>query len=435
MKKTKLVVIGGGSSYTPELMEGIIKYHHLLSITEVWLVDIPEGEEKLKIIEQLSNRMVTKANSPIKIIATFDRKKAIQNATYIITQIRVGQLEMRRNDEYIPMKHGVIGQETTGPGGFMKALRTIPVLLDICRDIEELAPNAWLLNFTNPAGVVTEAILNHTQVKAVGLCNNPINFYKRFAAIYDVDMKDVSLQFVGINHLSWITDLYINGQSHIDDILTGKFSGYEAKNIPALDWDTEFLQSLGAIPSGYHKYYYQQDDILRKQIMEYDNNQTRADYVQQVEKELFELYSNEAVQEKPKILEKRGGAYYSEAAINLIKSIHLNEKKIHTLNVKNNGTIPCLPNHSCIEVNCLVENHKITPLQIGEIKPSIRGLLQIVNAYEELTVKAAIKGDKDLAYQALTLHPLVPSYKKAKIIFDEMLTVNQAYLPQFKGGM
>lgn len=431
MKSLKLAVIGGGSSYTPELVEGIINNQDVLNVSEIWLVDTAEGEEKLSVIENLSKRMVEKAQCTIKIVATLDRRKAIKDATYVITQIRVGQLKMRRMDEYISIKHGVIGQETTGAGGFMKALRTVPVMLDICKDMEELAPDAWLLNFTNPAGIITEAILKHSNINAIGLCNNPINFYKKFATTYNVAMKDVSINFAGINHLIWITELYVKGQSKMEDILTGKSNSYEAKNIPSFGWDLEFLQSLGAIPCGYHKYYYQTDQILEKQLEQYKHNETRADQVQQVEKELFEIYKNPRLEEKPEALEQRGGAYYSEAAINLIKSIHLDSKEIHTLNVRNNGTLSCLPNDVSIEVNCVVENHQITPLHVGGVSTQIRGLLQHVKAYEELTVEAAITGNRGIALQALTSHPLIPSFDRAKSILDEMLPVNEQYLPQF----
>lgn len=431
MDSLKLTVIGGGSSYTPELLEGIIKNQEILNVSEVWLVDVEQGKEKLSIIEDLSKRMVEKAQCSIKIVATFDRKEAIKDASYVITQIRVGQLAMRRNDEYLSIKQGVIGQETTGAGGFMKALRTIPVMLDICKDIEEVAPDAWLLNFTNPAGIITEAILKHSNVKVIGLCNNPINFYKKFASTYNVSTEEVSINFVGINHLIWITGLYISGESRIDDILRGKSDIYEAKNIPSFGWDLDFLQSMQAIPCGYHKYYYQSDQIFEKQLEQLRNNETRADQVQQVEKELFEIYQNPEVHEKPQALEKRGGAYYSEAAINLIKSIHSNSKKIHTLNVRNNGTISCLPDDVSIEVNCVVERHQITPLQVGEVPTQIRGLLQNVKAYEELTVEAAVTGNKGTALQALTLHPLISSAERAKNILAEMLPVNEQYLPQF----
>ncbi|CEI81934.1 6-phospho-beta-glucosidase [Oceanobacillus oncorhynchi subsp. incaldanensis] len=428
MKSIKLAIIGGGSSYTPELLEGVIAEAEHLPIKEVWLVDIPAGERKLHIIEALAKRMIKKSGLLIHIFATMDREKAIEGADYVITQFRVGQLEMRRNDEYISMKHGVIGQETTGAGGFMKALRTIPVILEICKEMERLAPDAWLLNFTNPAGVVTEAVLKHSKIKVVGLCNNPINFYKKFAAVYDVPVEAVRIHFTGVNHLIWITELYIHGQSHIQDVLTGQSESYEAANIPNFDWDMDFLQSLGAIPCGYHRYYYQTDTILKKQRAGYKNKKTRADQVQKVEKELFELYQNPELDRKPEALEQRGGAYYSEAAIQLMKSIHLDTQHIHTLNVRNNGAISCLPESACVEVNCIVEKHKITPLQTSEPSPQIRGLLQIVKAYEELTVEAATTGNKGIAIQALTLHPLIPSADKAKEILDDMLAVNKPYL-------
>src|SRR5699024_10959574 len=240
--------------------------------------------------------------------------------------------------------------------------------------------------------------------------------------------------FTGINHLIWITDLYIKGESRINDILTGQSDIYEAKNIPDFGWDLDFLQSLQAVPCGYHKYYYQSDRILEEQREQFKRNETRADQVQKIENELFELYQNPDLDVKPKALEQRGGAYYSEAAINLIKSIQLNTKQVHTLNVRNNGTISCLPDDVCIEVNCVVESHQATPLQVGHVSPQIRGLLQHVKAYEELMVEAAVLGDKGTALQALTLHPLVPSTERAKAIFDEMLSVNKRFLPQFYEG-
>lgn len=429
----KIAVIGGGSSYTPELLEGLIENSHVLGLEEVWLCDVPEGQEKLQVIEQLANRMVKAADNPFTVNATLERKDAIVGADYVITQIRVGQLEMRRKDEYIPLKYGVIGQETTGPGGFMKALRTIPVILDICKDIEELAPDAWLFNFTNPAGVVTEAVLKYSKVKTVGLCNNPINYYKKFAAHYGVSLEDVSIDFVGINHLNWITDYYIQGESKLHEVLAGKQAAYEAENIPSFDWEPSFLQSLGAIPSGYHKYYYQQDKVLKKQLGEFKENRTRADQVKEIEAELFEKYKDPDLSEKPKELEKRGGAYYSEAAVQLIKSVHLNLKRVHTLNVQNNGAIACLPDDACVEVNCVVENHRVTPLQTdpGKTSPQIRGLLQVVKAYEELTVEAAVKKDKGIAIQALSIHPLVPSYEIAESILNDMLAANKNYVDGF----
>lgn len=436
MNKTKITIIGSGSSYTPELIEGLISNASLLSLEEVWLCDIEDGKEKMDIIYNLTNRMVNKAGKPFRVYSTLDRRKAIENADYVITQIRIGQLKMRKQDEYIPIKHGLIGQETTGAGGFMKALRTIPEILDICRDIEELAPDAWLLNFTNPAGIVTEAVIKYSNVKAAGLCNNPINFYKKFAEYYDVSMDAVSIDFIGINHLNWIVDFYIDGESKLQDVLIGRKKTYQAENIPAFDWNPGFLKSLGAIPSGYHRYYYQTDKILKQQKEEYAKGATRADEVMRLEKALFQTYADPGLEEKPKSLEKRGGAFYSEAAVNLITSIHLNTGNIHTVNVQNNGAISCLPDDVCVEVNCLVEKNRIVPLQTEtqKVSPQIRGLLQVVNAYEELTVEAAVHGDRGKAIQALSLHPLVGSFETADALLNELLEVNKPYLKNFYSG-
>ncbi|GAB3806858.1 6-phospho-beta-glucosidase [Virgibacillus kimchii] len=433
MSKTKIAVIGSGSSYTPELMEGLINQASLLSLDEVWLCDVEEGKKKMDIIHDLTNRMVNKAGRPFKVFSTLDRRKAIENADYVITQIRVGQLKMRKQDEYIPIRHGLIGQETTGAGGFMKAMRTIPVILDICRDIEELAPDAWLLNFTNPAGIVTEAILKYSNVKAAGLCNNPINFYKNFAAYYGVSTDAVSIEFVGINHLNWIVDFFIDGESKLHDVLTGRKKTYQAENIPAFDWNLSFLKSLGAVPSGYHRYYYQTDMILKQQKEQLEKGTTRADEVMKIEQDLFQSYADTALEEKPKSLEKRGGAFYSEAAVHLMTSIHLNTGDIHTVNVQNNGTIACLPDEACVEVNCIVEKNRLVPLQVDQqkIPPQIRGLLQVVNAYEELTVEAAVHGDRGKAIQALTIHPLVGSFETAHALLDELFEVNHPYLKNF----
>jgi 6-phospho-beta-glucosidase len=236
-----------------------------------------------------------------------------------------------------------------------------------------------------------------------------------------------------INHLNWIVDFFIDGESKLQDVLTGKKKTYQAINIPAFDWDLGFLQSLDAIPSGYHRYYYQTDVILKKQKEELEKGTTRADEVMKLEEALFQTYADPEVEEKPKSLEKRGGAFYSEAAVNLITSIHLNTGGIHTVNVRNNGVIACLPDDACVEVNCMVEKNRIVPLQADEqkISPQIRGLLQVVNAYEELTVEAAVHGDKGKAIQALTIHPLVGSFEMADRLIHDLFEVNRPYLRRF----
>lgn len=426
----KVAVIGGGSSYTPELVEGFIRYYQDLPIRELWLVDIEQGLHKLTIVGELAKRMIAASGLPIKIHLTTNRREAIKDADYVSTQMRVGMLEARSVDERIPLQYGVIGQETTGPGGMMKALRTIPVLLDICRDIEELAPNAWLLNFTNPAGMVTEAIHKHSKVRSIGLCNAPIGLIKWLTAHYQVEPHQVYAEFVGLNHLHWVTRIDIDGQSKLTELLAQR-EEYSAANVPQQGWDAEFLLSLQALPSYYLKYFYMTPQMLQDQLLAFENEGTRAQVVQRVEQELFELYRDPDLQEKPKQLEQRGGAYYSEAAVNLMRSLHNGTGDIQTLNVPNRGIIDFLPDDACIEVNCVVTQQGPLPIQLSTVPDHIKGLMHAVKTYEQLTIQAAITGDRQLALQAMVHHPLVPSIAIAKDMLDEMLEANRDYLPLF----
>ncbi|RJX39637.1 6-phospho-beta-glucosidase [Paenibacillus pinisoli] len=429
-KALKIAVIGGGSSYTPEIVEGFIKRYDEMPIRELWLVDIEAGKHKLEIVGELAKRMVQQAGLPIEVHLTLDRREAIAGADFVTTQMRVGLLEARKRDEHIPISHGVIGQETTGPGGMFKALRTVPVILDICKDIEELAPDAWLFNFTNPAGIVTEAVQKYSKVKTVGLCNSPINFYKFLAKEYGVTERDVLPEFVGINHLHWVTAAYVNGEDKLPELI-GKGREYTASNVTAFDWDADFLSSLGAIPTYYLRYFYMTDKMLEDMKASMEKNGTRADVVSRVEAELFELYKDVNLKEKPKQLEQRGGAYYSEAAVNLMYSLYTDRRDIQTLNVRNGNIIDFLPEDASIEVNCVVTAQGPIPIPLQNVPAHVTGLLHAVKTYESLTIEAAITGDKGIALQALVHHPLVPSVSVAKTLLEEMLEANKEYLPNF----
>ncbi|SMG53809.1 6-phospho-beta-glucosidase [Paenibacillus aquistagni] len=426
----KIAVIGGGSSYTPEIVEGFIKHYDQMPIRELWLVDIEEGKHKLEIVGNLAKRMVEEAGLPMQVNLTLNRREAIAGADFVTTQIRVGLLEARKRDEHIPIQHGVIGQETTGPGGMFKALRTVPIILDICKDIEELAPNAWLLNFTNPAGIVTEAVAKHSKVKSIGLCNSPINFQKFLAQQYDVSEQDVLPEFVGINHLHWVTSALVKGEEKLDELLDGGTT-YTAKNVPTFGWSVPFLQSLRSIPTYYLKYFYMTDVMFAEMKEALEKNGTRADVVSRVEKELFELYQDVNLKVKPKQLEQRGGAYYSEAAVKLMTSIYNDTRDIQTLNVMNGNIYDFLPQDASIEVNCVVTAQGPIPLPPQHVPNHVKGLLHAVKVYEELTIEAAITGDRGIALQAMVHHPLVPSVDVAEKLLDEMLEANKSYLPQF----
>ncbi|WYQ41992.1 6-phospho-beta-glucosidase [Bacillus sp. FSL W7-1321] len=435
-KGIKIVTIGGGSSYTPEFVEGLIKRHKELPVRELWLVDIEKGKEKLEIVGNLAKRMVKKAGLPITIYTTFDRKEALKDADFVTTQMRVGLLEARIKDERIPLKHGMIGQETNGAGGLFKALRTIPVLLEIAEQMHELCPNAWLINFTNPAGIVTEAVMKYSQhKKIIGVCNVPINTKMTIATLLDVPPDQLTITFAGLNHMSYGLDVHVNGESRLNDVIdlvTDSNHEVTMKNIIPLPWEKAFMKALGCIPSPYHRYYYKTNEILQKELEEFKQGKTRAEVVKQLEDELFELYKDPDLDIKPPQLEKRGGAYYSDAACNLISSIYNDKGDVQTLNTRNEGAITNLPNDTVVEVNCVVTKQGPIPLAIGELPYSINGLIQQIKSFELVAIEAAVTGSYEKALLALCINPLITSDVKAKEILDEMLEAHKTDLPQFQ---
>lgn len=436
MKKTlKIATIGGGSSYTPELIEGFINRYDELPISELWLVDVEEGREKLEIVGALAKRMVEKAGVPIEIHLTMDRERALKDADFVTTQFRVGRLEARMLDESIPLKYDVIGQETNGPGGLFKGLRTIPVILDICRDIERLCPDAWLVNFTNPAGMVTEAVLRYSNTtKVVGLCNGPIGIEKGIAKELGVDTSHIYVEFAGLNHMVFAKNVYLDGKNVTPTVMenmTKNEDGISLKNIAEVGWDPLFLSTLGMVPIGYLRYYYQTSIMLAEQKAAVAKEGTRAEVVKRVETELFELYKNLDLAEKPKQLEQRGGAYYSEAACNLIHSIYNDKRDIQTVNTRNNGAVTGIDPDSAVEVNCVITRQGPIPLTTGPLPIAVNGLVQSIKSFERLAAEAAVTGDYNTALLAMTINPLVPSDEIAHQLLDELLEAHQAYLPQF----
>jgi 6-phospho-beta-glucosidase len=433
-RPVKIVVIGGGSSYTPEIIEGLLARRAQLPVREVWLTDIPAGKEKLDIITGLARRMVAKFGDPFPVHATLRRGEALDGADFVLTQLRVGMLDARVRDERIPMRYGAIGQETVGAGGFAKALRTIPVILDICHDVERACPDAFLINFTNPAGIVTEAASLHSRAKVIGLCNNPINMQNWVAEQFGVTRREVAIEFVGCNHLVWGKRVFVEGRDVTRKALE-KLAGdttMNMKNIPDHAWPRELVQSLGAFPNPYHKYYYMHDVMLAEMLEKYRAGKpTRGEEVKRVEAELFKKYQDPTLDVKPPELAQRGGALYSEAAVQVIDSIVNDRGDAQCVDTLNRGALLDLPENVVVEVTCAITAHGPVPLTVGRLPPQILGLLQLMKAFEALTIRAAVHGDKDAALQALTMNPLVPSIGIAQQILDDILVENSEYLPQF----
>lgn len=438
-KKLKIATIGGGSSYTPEIIEGFLKRYHELPITELWLVDVEAGKEKLEIVGNLAKRMVEKAGlkDKMEIHLTLDRREALKDADFVTTQFRVGLLEARIRDERIPLSFGMIGQETNGAGGFAKALRTIPVILDICKDMTELCPDAWLVNFTNPSGIITETVIKYyPNIKVAGLCNVPVGMKKAVMEVLKAEEKDLEMIFGGLNHFVWGRKVLYKGEDKTREVLEKVL--YDTENVPAnlrhgKPWIEEQIMDLGMIPCPYHKYYYLTDEMLNDELIEYRSGKgTRGEQVKKVEDDLFELYKDPNLNVKPKQLEKRGGQYYSDAACELIHSIYNNRGTEMVISTKNTGNlIDCLPEDSAVEVSVKVYRDRIELIPQDPIPLEAKGLLQLMKNFEQLTIEAAVKGDYGKALQALTCNPLVTSGAVAKTILDEIIKQNWDYLPQF----
>ncbi|UFT99616.1 6-phospho-beta-glucosidase [Radiobacillus kanasensis] len=434
----KVVIVGGGSSYTPELIEGILNRHSSFPVSEIVLVDIEEGKEKLEIVGKLASRMVQSSGKPIKLSWTLNRREAFVGADFIATQIRVGGLKARAADERIPLSHGFIGQETNGAGGLFKALRTIPVLLELAKDVHEICPNAWIINFTNPAGIVTEALLKHSpHKKIIGVCNIPYNMKHSIAEILEVLPEAVRIEFIGMNHFVFGQKVLVDGMDRTEEVLDklcdDRFD-YSPANIVNLGWSKTFIQSTRLLPNPYHQYYFQTRDVLDKDLKAFHENGTRAEVVQTLEKSLFEIYKNPSLSEKPKELEKRGGAFYSDVACSLMDSIHNNKGDIQTVNTSNNGAISDLPDEAVIEVNCVITKDGPKPIAVGSLPGTVKGITLQMKAFEELVIRAAISGNYNDAYTALVMNPLVADEKRSKDVLDELLEAHKDHLPQFYGG-
>lgn len=420
----KIAVIGGGSTYTPELIDGFIQHEKDLQVGEITLYDI--DEERLNIVGGMAQRMVKYAELDTKVTLTLNRPQAIEGAKFVLSSMRIGNMAARILDEKIPLKHNVIGQETTGPGGTFKAFRTIPVTLDIAKDMEKYAPDAWYINFTNPSGIMTEAILKHTNLNVVGLCNNPINTIAAISQAFQVEPKDVFLEWMGLNHVNWVRKIFVKGQDVTKKIFDNLEKMMEIEEMPNLEPD--LIRTLGVLPTYYLQYYYYNPQRLAEAKAA---EKTRGEVVLEVEKELLKKYADPKVLVKPAELAERGGARYSEAAVNLILSLMLDRRDVQIVVARNGNSIVDLPPDASVEVPCVVGAHGVTPLSLGHLPESIRSLCQQAKAWESATVKAAVSGSRRDAILAMLQNPLVPDYPTAVELVDEMLEAHKQYLPQF----
>jgi 6-phospho-beta-glucosidase len=428
----KIAVIGGGSTYTPELVNGFLSTVGSLPLKELWLMDI--DKERLEIVGGFAQRMVKAKGAPFKVVLSLNQRESIAGASYVITQLRVGMMPARRGDEYLGLRHGLIGQETTGMGGMAKALRTIPIILGIANDIREVAPGALLANFTNPAGLVTEALNRYAaDVPAVGVCNVGITTKMEIldelekATGSHVDTDRAVLNTLGLNHLTWHRGFTIDGEELWPIIFPAYVESLKEEAEP--EWDVRTVESLGMIPNYYLQYFYYTDKKFQAQKKW---PPSRAEEVMEIEKDLLRQYADPALSEPPADLMKRGGAYYSTLATQLINSHHNNLGQVHVVNVCNNGAVKDWPADWVLELAAKVDSKGIHPVPADPLPAACFGLISQVKMYELLTVEAAVHGDRNAMYQAILTHPLGPSADKVQEVLEDMLETNKQWLPQFK---
>jgi 6-phospho-beta-glucosidase len=417
----KIAVIGGGSTYTPELVSGLSRERHRIDVTELVLHDI--DAQRREVVGALAARMLARDGFQGELLVTDDLDRALHGADFVLVQIRVGGQAARLTDETVPLACGCIGQETTGAGGLAKALRTVPVVLEIADRARELAaPGAWIVDFTNPVGIVTRALLDAGH-RAVGLCNVAIGFQRSIARHLGVAPERVVVDQVGLNHLTWIRAVWLDGDDVLQDLLADHGDALAAQ----ADLPLRLIEELGAIPSSYLRYFYAHDEVLEQQR----TGVPRAAHVAEIEHELLELYRDPSLAEKPALLEQRGGAFYSEAAIGLVTSLVADDGNVHEVDMRNGGTVAGLAADDVVEVPARIGASGAVPLPQRPLAPELLGLVQHVAAYERLAARAATSGDRATARKALLAHPLVGRYPLADELLEKLLDAGADHLPAF----
>ncbi|MFI2640196.1 6-phospho-beta-glucosidase [Streptomyces sp. NPDC018610] len=417
----KLTVVGGGSTYTPELIDGFARLRDTLPVEELVLVD--PAADRLELVGGLARRIFAKQGHPGRITTTADLDAGVDGADAVLLQLRVGGQAARQQDETWPLECGCVGQETTGAGGLAKALRTVPVVLDIAERVRRTNPDAWIIDFTNPVGIVTRALLQAGH-RAVGLCNVAIGFQRKFAAMLGVEPHDVHLDHVGLNHLTWETGVRLGGPEG-EDALPRLLAEHGERIAEDLHLPRPLLDRLGVVPSYYLRYYYAHDRVVE----ELREGPSRAAQVAAMERELLTMYGDPELAEKPALLAKRGGAFYSEAAVDLAAALlGGGGSPYQVVNTLNRGTLPFLPDDAVIEVQAAVGASGAAPLPVAPLDPLYAGLVANVTAYEVLALDAALRGGRERVFKALLAHPLIGQYAYAETLTDQLVAHNREHL-------
>ncbi|MGW0086717.1 6-phospho-beta-glucosidase [Streptomyces sp. NPDC003393] len=415
----KLTIIGGGSTYTPEIVDGLIRLRDRLPVTELALQDV--SQDRLGVLAGMTRRMLSAGGHPAAVTTHTDLRPAVEGADIVLVQLRVGGQTARLRDETLPLRCDCLGQETTGAGGLAKALRTVPVMLDIAARVRAVNPTAWLIDFTNPVGIVTRALLQAGHHRVVGLCSAAAVFQRHFAKVLGVTPDRITLDHVGLNHLTWERRVLLDGT----DVLPRLLAEHADRVAPATGLPAGLVRRLGTVPSYYLHYYYSHDEVVARQ----QKDGVRAQEVMEIEDELLARYADEQVATKPELLTRRGGAFYADAALDLMASLQGGDGRTHVVNLRNGTTLPFLPADAVIEVPATVGENEAVALPVEPLEPLIAGLVAHVTAYEHLALDAAVHGGRDRVFRALLAHPLIAQHDVADRLTDLILAANRDHLP------
>lgn len=426
----KITVVGGGSTYTPELIDGIVNIENELNITEIVLFDIEKGKKKLEVLTDFGKRLLVAHKSQIKLISTLDSKEAFKNADIVINQFRAGGLEGRIKDEKIPLKYNLIGQETTGLGGMANGIRALGIIKKYTEEIKELSNNAWIINFANPSGMLTEYLINHLNYKrAIGVCNVPIEFIVHLQKIFNCEKNELFLKYYGLNHLTWIEKILVKGENRTQEI----YDNFKVnmKNIPDIDYKENFLPSIKMLLNSYNKYFYNTKEMLKSQKNELQNKGTRGEQILDIEDILLKKYSESNRMKTPEELSQRGGFMYSTVATELIRDLYRGDEKIHIVNTCNMGAIEDMPDDYIMEIPAKITKNGPVPVKLGKSNPLNSGLIHTIKNYERLTIKGFESKDEDFIKQAMLIHPLGPNENILDDVWEDIKCQNNEYFPCF----
>jgi 6-phospho-beta-glucosidase len=428
----KITIVGGGSTYTPELIDGLIAIADAVAFDEICLLDIPASIEKFNIVSAFAERMLIKAGHSARLHATLDAKQAFQNSDFIIFQFRAGLNQGRIQDELIPLEFGLIGQETTGMGGMACALRALPMIDDYVRLIEQFAPQAWIINFSNPSGLLSEYMINYLGYpRCIGLCNVPIEFIMESAKAFKGARDDVFLKYYGLNHLSWVDQVIVQGQDRTAE-MWNRFK-LNMKNIPQTDYEPDFLHKLQLLPNPYLRYFYMTDRMLASEMADRDGAGTRGQVIEKIEKELLQLYKDVNLSSKPEQLSQRGGYMYSTVATELIRDLVTNSGRVHIINTRNMGALQNLPDDYVMEIPATIHRTGPKSIPLGSGHKATLGLISTIKNFERLVIEGHIHKDEARIKQAMLIHPLGPKESVLEALWKRLRETHKDYFAPFAG--